>query len=51
MGCGFRQTDGCGKRQAGRGPYANTTAMAGRIYRLDVGGVTSGPYNVDNGSI
>ena len=51
MGCGFRQTDGSGKRQGRPGSYANTTAMAGRIYRLDVGEVTSGPYNVDNGSI
>ena len=37
--------------RAGRGSYANTTAMAGRIYRLDVGDVMSGPYKVDNGSI
>ena len=37
--------------RAGRGSYANTTAMGGRIYRLDEGEPLSGPYSVDKGSI
>jgi hypothetical protein len=40
----FRRADPCIGEQQGRpGSYANTTAAAGRVYRLDDGGWLSGP--------
>ena len=51
MCCGFDKPAAAANGRASPGSYANTTATAGRIYRLADGEVPSGPYKVDNGSI